>query len=197
MQPSNPDPPSTGNRRRHQQPRRTSSHGRRNAGRAGRWDILVNNGAAATTEPFGEITEAESGLSFRGQREGVCSTGCSLPGEHLAGGNHTAARRAQNAIFWCHPNHQHHHQIAAHSVRFWCASTPKALADCVRPSNRLRGDRAPSAADYVRASGRPRGQLIALDRPDRGGMRRRVGVPGFPWSSVGGERLGGPGPEGR
>ena len=39
-----------------------------------------------------------------------------MPGEHLADGNHTAARRAQNAIFWCHPNHQHHHQIAANKA---------------------------------------------------------------------------------
>jgi hypothetical protein len=58
----------------------------------------------------------------------------------------------------------------AQIVRFWCASTPKALTECVRPSNRLRGDRvAPSAADYVRHR---------VDLAVRGGMGRRVGVLG-------------------
>ena len=73
----------------------------------------MNNAAAATTEPVREITKAESGPSFGVNVTGLFH-GLQLAGEHLADGNHTAARRAQNAIFWCHPNHQHHHQIAAH-----------------------------------------------------------------------------------
>ena len=49
----------------------------------GRWDILVNNAAAAITKPFAEITEAEFDLSFAVNVKGVFH-GLQLAWWHLA-----------------------------------------------------------------------------------------------------------------
>jgi 3-oxoacyl-[acyl-carrier protein] reductase len=49
----------------------------------GRWDILVNNAAAAITKPFAEITEAEFDRSFAVNVKGVFH-GLQLAWQHLA-----------------------------------------------------------------------------------------------------------------
>jgi 3-oxoacyl-[acyl-carrier protein] reductase len=49
----------------------------------GRWDILVNNAAAAITKPFAQITEVEFDLSFAVNVKGVFH-GLQLAWQHLA-----------------------------------------------------------------------------------------------------------------
>ncbi len=51
----------------------------------GRWDVLVNNAAAAITKPFAQITEAEFDLSFAVNVKGVFH-GLQLAWQHLADG---------------------------------------------------------------------------------------------------------------